>query len=61
MENGVLKVDKGVGWLGSVDTFADYTLTIEFRSLEKGSNSGIFVRPGPTSKDDECGWPDNGY
>lgn len=61
VENGVLKVDKGVGWLRSVDTFADYTLTIEFRFLEKGSNSGIFVRTGPTSKDDESGWPDIGY
>jgi len=61
VENGVLKVDKGVGWLRSVDTFADYTLTMEFRFLEEGSNSGIFVRTGPTSKDDENGWPDNGY
>jgi len=61
VENGVLKVDKGVGWLRSVDTFDDFTLTMEFRFLEEGSNSGIFVRTGPTSKDDENGWPDNGY
>lgn len=61
MEDGVIKVNKGVGWLRSVDTFGDYTLTMEFRFLEAGSNSGIFVRTGPTSKDDESGWPDNGY
>lgn len=29
--------------------------------MEKGANSGIFVRTGPNSKDDETGWPDNGY
>ena len=29
--------------------------------MEKGANSGIFVRTGPTSNDDENGWPDNGY
>ncbi len=59
--DGVLKVDKGVGWLRSVDTFSDFTLTMEFRFLETGSNSGIFVRTGPTSNDDESGWPNNGY
>lgn len=61
VKEGVLKVDKGVGWLRSVDTYGDFTLTMEFRFLEEGSNSGIFVRTGPTSKDDESGWPDNGY
>ncbi|MBC9890624.1 MAG: DUF1080 domain-containing protein, partial [Opitutae bacterium] len=47
--------------LRSSQSFADFTLTMEFRFLEKGANSGIFVRTGPTSKDDENGWPDNGY
>lgn len=61
VENGVLKVEKGVGWLRSVDTFDDFTLTMEFRFLEEGSNSGIFVRTGPTSNNDENGWPNNGY
>ncbi len=59
--DGVIKLDKGVGWLRSSQTFADFTLIMEFRFLEKGANSGIFVRTGPTSKDDENGWPDNGY
>ena len=59
--DGVIKLDKGVGWLRSSQSFADFTLTMEFRFLEKGANSGIFVRTGPTSKDDENGWPDNGY
>ena len=59
--DGVIKLDKGVGWLRSSRTFADFTLTMEFRFLEEGANSGIFVRTGPTSNDDENGWPDNGY
>ena len=59
--NGVLKIDRGTGWLRSADTYGDYTLTMEFRFLEANANSGIFVRTGPTSNDDENGWPDNGY
>ncbi len=59
--DGVIHIDQGTGWLRSVDTFADFTLTMEFRFLEEGANSGIFVRTGPTSNDDENGWPDNGY
>ena len=34
---------------------------MEFRFLEEEANSGIFVRTGPTSNDDERGWPNNGY
>ena len=60
-ENGVIRVNKGTGWLKSKEQFADYKLTIEFRFLEEGANSGIFVRTGGTSKDDANGWPDNGY
>ena len=59
--DGVLKLDGGTGWLRSDKTFADFKLVIEFRFLEANANSGIFVRTGPTSKQDENGWPDNGY
>lgn len=59
--DGVITVDRGTGWLRSVDTYGDFTLTMEFRFMEAKANSGIFVRTGPTSKDDENGWPDNGY
>jgi hypothetical protein len=61
VEEGVLKIDRGTGWLRSNDTFADFVLTMEFRFLEDGANSGIFIRTGPTSADDENGWPNNGY
>jgi len=61
VEDGVLKINRGTGWLRSSDTFGDFILTMEFRFLEEGANSGIFVRTGPTSADDENGWPNNGY
>ena len=61
VENGVIKINKGTGWLRSTETYGDFTMTMEFRFLEAGANSGIFVRTGPTSKEDENGWPDNGY
>ena len=61
VEDGVLKINRGTGWLRSNDTFADFVLTMEFRFLEEGANSGIFVRTGPTSADNENGWPNDGY
>jgi hypothetical protein len=61
VSDGLLKVNRGTGWLRSQKTYADYTLVLEVRFLEKGANSGIFVRTGPTSNDDENGWPNNGY
>jgi uncharacterized protein len=61
VEDGILKLDGGTGWLRSEKTYADFKLVIEFRFLEPKANSGIFVRTGPTSNKDENGWPDNGY
>ncbi len=61
VEDSCLKVNRGTGWLRSEETFGDFTLRLEFRFLEEGANSGIFVRTGATSHDDEKGYPDNGY
>jgi len=61
VEDGRLIVNRGAGWLRSAETFGDFTLTMEFRFMEAGANSGIFVRTGPTSNDDANGWPNNGY
>ncbi len=61
VEEGVLKINRGTGWLRSSETFGDFMMTMEFRFLEEEANSGIFVRTGPTSADNENGWPDNGY
>ncbi|MDE0768513.1 MAG: DUF1080 domain-containing protein [Opitutaceae bacterium] len=59
--DGVITIDRGTGWLRSAKSYGDFKLTMEFRFLEANANSGIFVRTGPTSKDDDNGWPDNGY
>ena len=61
VEDGVLKVNRGTGWLRSAGVFSDFTLVMEFRFLEAEANSGVFVRTGPTSNEDENGWPNNGY
>ena len=61
VSDGVLQINRGTGWLRSDDTFGDFILKMEFRFLEDGANSGIFVRTGPTSADDDNGWPNNGY
>ena len=61
VQDGILKLDGGTGWLRSEKTYGDFKLRVEFRFLEKGANSGIFVRTGPTSTKDKNGWPDNGY
>ena len=59
--DGVITIDRGTGWLRSAETYGDFKMTMEFRFLEANANSGIFVRTGPTSKDDDNGWPDSGY
>ena len=61
VRDGLLTIDRGTGWLRSEKTYGDFTLTLEFRFLDEGANSGIFVRTGRTSREDENGWPDNGY
>ena len=61
VRDGVLFVDRGTGWLRSKRQFGDAIFRLEFRFLEEGANSGIFVRTGSTSKTDENGWPDDGY
>ena len=61
VRDGLLTVNKGTGWLRSEKEYGDFVFTLDFRFLEERANSGIFVRTGPTSKDDENGWPDNGY
>ncbi len=61
VKDGLLVVNRGTGWLRSEQEFGDFTLVMEFRFLEEKANSGIFIRTGPTSKDDDNGWPDDGY
>lgn len=59
--NGVIKLNRGTGWLRSNEKFSDYVLTIEFRFLEEKANSGIFIRTQETMHQNEKGYPNNGY
>ncbi len=59
--NGMLHINRGTGWLRSVETFSDFNCVFEVRFLEENANSGIFVRTMATSNDDEKGYPSNGY
>lgn len=61
VEDGVIMVDRGTGWLRSAETFGDFVLTMEFRFMEEGANGGIYVRTGAASNDDDNGWPVRGY
>ena len=60
-KGGVITLDRGLGWLRSDEIFADFALLLEFRFLEKGANSGIFVRTAASSQANDKGYPDNGY
>jgi hypothetical protein len=59
--DGMLKVNRGTGWLRSDATFGDFVLVMEFRFLEDGANSGIFVRTSETSNKEEGLWPTSRY
>ena len=61
VKDGRIVVNRGTGWLRSQESYGDFVLEMDFRFLEAEANSGIFVRTGPTSKNDPNGWPDNGY
>lgn len=61
VEEGVLKLNKGTGWLRSKQRFEDFRLKMVFRFMEAGANSGIYIRAGATSTEDEKGYPNNGY
>ena len=55
VSNGVIHLQRGRGWLRTIQTHGDFTLTLDWRGLEKGYNSGIFVRAGF----DGNPWPDD--
>ncbi len=61
VKDGILFVNRGTGWLRSQREYGDFVLKMDFRFLDKEANSGIFIRTAKTSKQDENGWPDNGY
>ena len=46
LENEVLRVTGNRGWLRSPRRYVDFVLRLDFRFMEPGSDSGIFVRAG---------------
>lgn len=61
VQDGVIKLNRGTGWLRSADTFGDFGLVMEFRFLEEQANSGIFVRTSKTSNAEKGLWPTSRY
>ncbi len=61
VEDGIIKLDRGRGWLRSKEEFTDFKLIMEFRFLEERANSGIYIRTKNQSNDDAKGYPNSGY
>lgn len=61
VEAGVIKVNRGTGWLRSEKIYSDFTLTMEFRFMEKDANSGIFLRVPSANPEGDNGYPASYY
>ncbi len=55
--NGSLRLVTGMGWLRTEKQYKDFTLDLEWRALENGYDSGIFLRAGLEGKP----WPKDGW
>jgi hypothetical protein len=53
--NGVIHLEGGQGWLRTEKPYADFILTVEWRGLKGGYNSGVFLRASLAGKP----WPTN--
>ena len=57
VNEGHLRILKGMGWLRSEKEFSDFVLEFEWRALDEKYDSGIFFRAGLEGKP----WPDKSY
>ena len=48
--NGVIHVERTMGWLRTEKQYADFILEVEWRALETNYNSGIYIRAGLEGK-----------
>ena len=48
--NGILHLEKSMGWLRTEKQYADFILLAEWRALETNYNSGFFIRAGTEGK-----------
>lgn len=60
MVGGVLEVREPEGWLKSVERYADFELTTEFRFMTEDADSGVFVRA-LGEREFVRGWPNQSY
>lgn len=56
-EGGVLKLNRGGGWLRSEREYDDFVLRLEVRWLADRQDSGLFLRAGKEGQN----WPDRKY
>jgi hypothetical protein len=56
LKDGMLVLNKGRGWLRSDREYDNFVLHIEWMFIDKGADSGIFVRTGKESGGGN-GWP----
>jgi hypothetical protein len=56
-DEGVIFLNKGRGWLRSDKEYKDFELRMDFRFLNKGADSGIFIRASKEGSD----WPSTNY
>jgi hypothetical protein len=56
-KDGVIFLDRGNGWLRSDKEYKDFELRLDFRFIDKGADSGVFIRAGK----DGANWPAKNY
>jgi hypothetical protein len=56
-KEGVIFLNRGGGWLRSDKQYKDFELRLDFRFLNKGADSGIFIKASKEGKN----WPDKNY
>ncbi len=57
VKDGVLVMDRGSGWLATEKTYKDFELTLVYRFVTPGADSGVFIRSGLEGKN----WTSRGY
>lgn len=57
VEDGVIKHNKGRGWMRSDKQYGDFELRLEFRFLKPKQDGGVFLRSQKDGKD----WPERKY
>jgi hypothetical protein len=56
-DEGVIFLNKGSGWLRTEKEYKDFELRLDFRFLNKGADSGIFIR----ASKEGGNWPSTNY